>query len=90
MLAVISIVLIGWTGSMRPTFVGGELRTVIHKPYSEIHKGDIVLRKDCFGRVIPHRAVEKWLGRWTTKGDNNRYSDAAKLDETNYLGVIFP
>lgn len=82
-------VTIGYTGSMKPTFVGGEVRTVLHIPYSDLKKGDIV--ETYFSRGWhPHRLVSLHFNRWTTKGDANPVNDSHEMTEETYGGVILP
>lgn len=76
-----------FTGSMYPTFKGGEVRAVIHKPYSEIAPGEIVLRKTAFN-IVCHRAKVKRLGRWITQGDANKFPDPGYMNEETYLGEV--
>ncbi len=80
-------VIVGYSGSMRPTFVGGEVRTVIHKPFDDLQKGDIAL-SFFGGGWHPHRLTTKHLGRWKSKGDANCCEDVYQMGPENYGGVI--
>ncbi len=84
-----SVVVIAHTGSMRPTFTGGEIRPVFPIPYESLVPGQIVLHY-FGGRWTAHRLVSRSLGRWKTKGDATDIVDPHQMTARTYGGVIRP
>lgn len=83
-------VIIGNTGSMRPTFVGGELRVPVKIAFKDLRAGMIGLR-DHGDWVVPHRLVRlERPGRWVTKGDANPSEDISRLTPDTFCGIILP
>lgn len=83
------IVRIGYTGSMVPTFKGGELRFVTKTPFNKLRPGRIVLTYFGFA-WHPHRLKWKQGDRWITQGDANAWPDIHPMTEDNYGGTIDP
>lgn len=84
-----NVVVIGYTGSMRPTFTGGEIRPVIPTPYESLEAGEVVLHYFDNGWKA-HRLVSLSLGRWKTRGDATNVPDPHLMTERTYGGTIRP
>lgn len=82
-------IIVGNTGSMRPTFVGGELREVQRKQFADLAAGDIVLTYFS-GEYHIHRLLSRRNGRWTTKGDASAVPDPHTMTADGYGGCVVP
>jgi signal peptidase I len=86
--------IVGYTGSMRPFFNGGERYVWTKVPYSSLQVGHIVLyRASWTSSIVIHRIKARHVtitGRviYTMRGDNNSIDDPEYLDANNYIGVF--
>lgn len=88
------LTVIGKTGSMRPTFQGGELRTVEPAKIGDLKVGDIIVWRWVAKQLnVIHRVWK--VGRAgngrtyvITKGDNNWYPDPVSVTAGELRGIV--
>lgn len=77
---------IAHTGSMVPTFKGGELKMVRPIAYADLKPGMIAVFKTPSGLIV-HRVVRVTPKFFTTKGDANRNFDPLNKP-SDLVGVV--
>ncbi len=79
----------GAGNSMVPLYGENSVLVVEKASFTKLSAGMVVVYKDSEGSLVAHPLTGKTGSGWVAQGINNRGVDPEKVNEENYVGVIF-